>query len=75
MGLNRRRAMKTFNAKFFKNLTSSDGHAYKCLQNSIEVTGEDAGDALLSAKREFEHLTHAADWRHRADVVELEETA
>lgn len=65
--------MKTFQANFFKNLLSSDGHQFKCLQNSLEVTGDDAGDALLSAKRQFEQLTHAMNWTHRADFVELEE--
>jgi hypothetical protein len=43
--------MEKFEASFFKNLLSSnDGHLHKCLQKSLEVTGEDADDALVSAK-------------------------
>jgi hypothetical protein len=69
----RRPIMKTFHVDFFKNLLSSDGHQYKCLQKSLDVTGEDAGDALLSAKRQFEQLTRSTNWTHRADFAEIQE--
>ena len=66
--------MKNFQANFFKNLlTSHDGHQHKCLQTSLEVTGQDAGDALISAKKEFEKLTHILHWTDCADTVELRE--
>ena len=64
--------MKHFQASFFKNLLSShDGHQHKCLQTSLEVTGEDAGDALVSARTEFEKLTRAPHWTDCADTIEL----
>lgn len=65
--------MKTFHIDFFKNLLSSDGHQHKCLQKSLEVAGEDATDALIAAKRQFEQLSHAAHWTHRADFAEVKE--
>ena len=65
--------MKMFHVDFFKNLLSSDGHQHKCLQKSLDVTGENAGDALLSAKRQFEQLTHTTNWTHRADFTEIQE--
>jgi hypothetical protein len=65
-------AMKHFQASFFKNLlTSHDGHQHKCLQTSVEVTGKDADDALILAKKEFERLTHAMRWTDRADSIDL----
>lgn len=30
--------MKTFHVSFFKNLASSDGHQFKCLQDALDVT-------------------------------------
>ena len=65
--------MKTFHVDFFKNLLSSDGHQHKCLQKSLDVTGEDAGDALLSAKRQFEQLTRTLNWTQGADLAEIHE--
>ena len=66
--------MKHFQASFFKNLLSShDGHQHKCLQISLEVMGEDASDALVSARTEFEKLTRAPHWTDCADTIELYE--
>jgi hypothetical protein len=66
--------MKHFQAFFFKNVLSShDGHQYKCLQKSLEVMGEDARVALVSAKNEFEKLTRAPHWTDCADTIELYE--
>ena len=64
--------MKHFQAFFFKNmLNSHDGHQHKCLQTSLEVMGEDADDALVSAKNEFERLTRTHRWTDCADTIEL----
>lgn len=65
--------MKTFHVSFFKNLASSDGHQFKCLQDALDVTGDDADDALLSAKKQFAQLKHATNWTHYADSIELVE--
>jgi hypothetical protein len=65
--------MKTFHVNFFKNLASSDGHQYKCLQNSLAVRADDPADALLSAEKQFAQLKHAANWTLYADSVELVE--
>ena len=58
---------------FFKNLLSSDGHAFKCLQQSIVIRRAKNSDrALEAAKRRYERLCHVADWRIYADGAELE---
>ena len=61
-----------YRVSFFKNLLSSDGHSFKCLQQSIVIRGaRDAERAVEAAKRRFERLCHMADWRLYADDVEL----
>lgn len=40
--------MSTYHVSFFKNLLSSDGHPFKCLQRRIDVT--DAESAVQAAE-------------------------
>ncbi len=56
---------------FFKNLLSSDGHQFKCLQDQIEVEAESSTEATESASRTFEALHGIRDWKMFADAVEL----
>ena len=61
-----------YRVSFFKNLLSSDGHSFKCLQQSIVIRrARSASRAVEAAKRRFERLCHMADWRLYADGVEL----
>ena len=62
-----------YRVNFFKDLLSSDGHQFRCLQQSIVIyRARTVERAVEAAKRRFERQCHAADWRLHADVVELE---
>lgn len=58
---------------FFKDLTSSDGHPYSSLQQSIEISGvESISSAVEAAKRRYEHLCRVPIWSLCADRLEVE---
>jgi hypothetical protein len=62
-----------YRVRFFKNLLSSDGHAFKCLQQSVVIRRAKSSDrAVEAAKRRYERICHVADWRIYADNVEVE---
>ena len=64
--------MPDFRISFFKNVLSSDGHRFKCLQDQIDVLdAEDAGDAADRAERRFEILHQVPEWKLMADSVEV----
>src|SRR4029077_20506156 len=66
-------AMSRYRVSFFKNLLSSDGHQFRCLQQSVVIRRARSPDrAIEAAKRRFERCCHLADWRLHADGVELE---
>jgi hypothetical protein len=63
--------MSTYNVSFFKNLLSSDGHPFKCLQRRIDVTdAESPAQAAESASRAFEAL-YGCPWKLHADSIEV----
>ena len=63
--------MSTYHVSFFKNLLSSDGHPFKCLQRRIDVTdAETASQAAESASRSFEAL-YGCPWKLHADSIEV----
>ena len=63
--------MSTYHVSFFKNLLSSDGHPFKCLQRRIDVSDvESATQATESASRAFEAL-YGCPWRLHADSIEV----
>ena len=65
--------MSRYRVNFFKNQLSSDGHQFRCLQQSIVIRRARSADrAIEAAKRRFERCCHLADWRLHADGVELE---
>jgi hypothetical protein len=62
-----------YRVSFFKDLLSSDGHQFRCLQRSIVIRrARSIERAVEAAKRRFERQCHVVDWRLHADGVELE---
>ena len=56
--------MSTYHVSFFKNLLSSDGHPFKCLQRRIDVSDvESAVQAVISASRAFAAL-YGSPWSY-----------
>jgi hypothetical protein len=65
--------MSTYHVSFFKNLLSSDGHPFKCLQWRIEVSDvESAAQATESASRAVEAL-YGCPWKLHADSIEVKD--
>jgi hypothetical protein len=65
--------MARYRVSFFKNLLSSDGHQFKCLQQQVDVTNsEGAACATESASRQFEKLHGLQHWQQIADSIEIE---
>jgi len=63
--------MSTYHVSFFKNLLSSDGHPFKCLQRRIDVSEAESGaQAAASASRAFEAL-YGCSWELHADSIEV----
>lgn len=64
--------MSSYRVDFFKTLLSSDGHQFKCLQQSINVKdSETPAEAAEHALRLFEALHHVPDWTLFADKIEV----
>jgi hypothetical protein len=64
--------MSDYRVSFFKNLLSSDGHGFRCLQQQIDIRdSESAAQAAEKASRKFETLHGLIDWRLRADSIEI----
>ncbi len=64
--------MADYRVSFFKNLVSSDGHRFKCLQCVIEVRDSASpAQAIETASREFELRHGLCDWKCHADLVEV----
>jgi hypothetical protein len=63
--------MSTYHVSFFKNLLSSDGHPFKCLQRRIAVTdAESSAQAAELASRSFEAVC-GCPWKLHADSMEI----
>jgi hypothetical protein len=62
--------MTSYQIKFFKNLTNSDGHRFKVLQRVIVSQSESCDEAVRIAQRRFEGLENVVDWRLHADFCE-----
>jgi hypothetical protein len=63
--------MSTHQVSFFKNLLSSDGHPFKCLQRRIDIAdAETAAQAAESASKAFEALS-GCPWKLHADWMEV----
>ena len=58
---------------FFKNILSSDGHQFRCLQEEFNVpNAENADQAAESAVRQFEKLHGLNHWKMFADTLVVE---
>jgi hypothetical protein len=65
--------MADYRVSFFNSLLNSYGKPFKCLQRVITVSSaNDAEQALEKAKREFERLENAPNWKCHAQFLEVE---
>ena len=65
--------MSYYRVSFFKDLLSSDGHPFKCIQGVIEIRrARSPGRAVEAAELRYERLHGVRDWRLYADCLELE---
>lgn len=65
--------MSVYRVKFFKNLLSSDGHQFKCLQQEFDVADADNADQAADyAARKFEMHHGLRSWNSYADLMEIE---
>ncbi len=64
--------MSRYHVCFFKNLLSSDGHRFRCLQQEIDVPDAKTPEqAAKRASRTFESVHGVADWKLLADAIEV----
>jgi len=65
--------MTQYRVKFYKDLLSSDGHPFKCLQRIVEIRHARSADrALKAAQCRYERLTKTPSWKLYADTAETE---
>jgi hypothetical protein len=65
--------MSQFRITFYKNLVSSNGHPYKCLQQSIIIRQAKSIDrAVRAAEHRYERMRRLPAWTLHADSLELE---
>lgn len=65
--------MSCYRVTFFKNLLSSDGHPFKCVQRVIDIRHARSADrAVEAAELRYERLHCVHDWTLFADLLELE---
>jgi hypothetical protein len=63
--------MSTYHVSFFKNLLSSDGHPFKCLQGELtSVTWKPPRKPQNRRQRAFEGL-YGRPWELHADSIEV----
>ena len=64
--------MTVYQISFFKNLLSSNGHPFRCLQNRMEIRNANSpAQAAARAQEQFEILHQIPVWNLRADSVEI----
>lgn len=61
-----------YNVTFFRDLLSSDGHAFKCVQRVIAMDADSPNEAIHAAKQQAEHHRNSGDPRLYAEAVERE---
>ena len=62
-----------YRVRFYKDLLSSNGQAFRCLQKVIEIgCARSTERASRAALLRFERLTNVRDWRERPDLIETE---
>jgi hypothetical protein len=65
--------MPSYKVSFIKNLLSSDGHQFKCVQQTTTDDAPNPQAAVDAAKRQFEKQWQIPDWRLHADEMEAAE--
>jgi hypothetical protein len=67
------RIMTIYRVSFLKDVLSSDGHLFKCIQQVIDIAdAKDPGSAAESAQLKYQELRGIRDWKLHADYLELE---
>jgi hypothetical protein len=62
-----------YRVKFYKDLLSPNGQAFRCLQKIIEIGHARSPErATKAALMRFQRLTNVRDWRLQADLIETE---
>jgi hypothetical protein len=62
--------MSHYRVSYFKNLLSSDGHQFKCLQQQFDFPNvENAEEATQTAARQFESLHGIHSLKVFADAI------
>ena len=65
--------MSDYRVSYYKNLLSSDGHQFKCLQQKFDLPNVESGEkAEEIGARQFESLHGLHSLRWFADVIEVE---
>jgi hypothetical protein len=65
--------MSHYRVSYFKNLLSSDGHQFKCLQQQFDLFNvANVEEAAQTAARQFENLHGLHSLKIFADVIEIE---
>ena len=65
--------MTIYTVNFFKNLLSSNGHRFKCLQRAIEIRqARNVDRAVQAAERRYARFHRVRDWKLYADDLEVE---
>jgi hypothetical protein len=65
--------MSHYRVSYFKNLLSSDGHQFKCLQQQFDLPSViNAEEAARTAARQFESLHGRHSLKMLADAIEVE---
>jgi hypothetical protein len=65
--------MTTYKVNFFKDLMSSDGHQFKCLQRAVEIRrARSVERAIQAAERRYARVHRVSDWSVHADSFEVE---
>lgn len=64
--------MPGYRVSFYKDVLSSDGHCFKCLQQQIDVPDStNTAQAAESASKTFASLHGLRDWKLYADSLEV----
>lgn len=61
--------MLRYNVSFVKNLLTSNGRAFECVQGVVAVDANSPDEAICAAKLEFAHHHAVGDWHLHADRV------
>jgi hypothetical protein len=64
---------RAYRVSFSKDLLSSDGHPFRCLQDTIQVVAKSTEEATQAAQKQFEDRRRLGKWQLHADYVEAVE--